>query len=66
MGKMKKKGESGAATNYISRNQALKKLQLTLADFRYEALSMIYIKIDFNLLTTKHTVHEPEKCWNVI
>lgn len=34
MGKMKKKGESGAATNYISRNQALKKLQLNLADFR--------------------------------
>jgi len=34
MGKMKKKGESGAATNYVSRNQALKKLQLSLADFR--------------------------------
>jgi len=34
MGKMKKKGESGAATNFISRNQALKKLQLSLADFR--------------------------------
>lgn len=26
--------ESGTATNYISRNQALKKLQLPLADFR--------------------------------
>lgn len=34
MGKMKKKGESGAATNYINRNQALKKLQLSLPDFR--------------------------------
>jgi len=34
MGKMKKKGESGSATNYISRNQALKKLQLSLPDFR--------------------------------
>nr|XP_058962699.1 pescadillo homolog [Pocillopora verrucosa] len=34
MGKLKKKGESGAATNYISRNQALKKLQLSLPDFR--------------------------------
>ncbi|CAD5122925.1 DgyrCDS11323 [Dimorphilus gyrociliatus] len=34
MGKMKRKFESGAATNYISRNQALKKLQLPLADFR--------------------------------
>jgi len=34
MGKIKKKFESGAATNYISRNQALKKLQLSLKDFR--------------------------------
>jgi hypothetical protein len=34
MAKIKKKGESGAATNFISRNQALKKLQITLADFR--------------------------------
>lgn len=34
MGKEKKKGESGAATNYISRNQALKKLQVSLPDFR--------------------------------
>jgi len=31
---MKKKGESGAATNYVNRNQALKKLQLSLPDFR--------------------------------
>ena len=31
---MKKKGESGAAKNYISRNAAIKKLQVTLADFR--------------------------------
>jgi len=31
---MKKKGESGSATNYTSRNQALKKLQLSLPDFR--------------------------------
>jgi len=34
MGQKKRKGESGAATNYISRNQALKKLQLSLPDFR--------------------------------
>ncbi|EDO31954.1 predicted protein [Nematostella vectensis] len=34
MGKLKKKGERGAATNYVSRNQALKKLQLSLPDFR--------------------------------
>ncbi|CAG8511920.1 10580_t:CDS:2 [Ambispora gerdemannii] len=34
MGKLKKKGQSGAAINYITRNQALKKLQVTLADFR--------------------------------
>jgi pescadillo protein len=35
MGKLKKKGTSGAAVKYITRNQALKKLQVTLADFRY-------------------------------
>ncbi|KAI9592030.1 pescadillo development protein-family BRCT domain-containing protein [Syncephalis fuscata] len=34
MGKLKKKGTSGAAVKYITRNQALKKLQVTLADFR--------------------------------
>ncbi|KAG0324975.1 mRNA-binding ribosome synthesis protein nop7 [Dissophora globulifera] len=34
MAKLHKKGKSGAAVNYITRNQALKKLQVTLADFR--------------------------------
>ncbi|EPY53696.1 pescadillo-family BRCT domain-containing protein [Schizosaccharomyces cryophilus OY26] len=34
MGKIKQKGKSGAARVYITRNQALKKLQVTLADFR--------------------------------
>jgi len=34
MGKEKKKYESGAATAFIGRNQAIKKLQLTIADFR--------------------------------
>ncbi|XP_076452678.1 pescadillo homolog [Babylonia areolata] len=34
MGKIKKKYERGAATTYITRNSAIKKLQLTLADFR--------------------------------
>lgn len=34
MAKIKKRGESGAAKNYITRNQALKKLQVTLAEFR--------------------------------
>ncbi|CAG8727441.1 3660_t:CDS:2 [Cetraspora pellucida] len=34
MGKIKVKGKAGAATNYITRNQALTKLQLSLADFR--------------------------------
>eukprot|EP00794_Sanderia_malayensis_P014002 gene14002-15460_t len=34
MGQKKKKGESGTVTNYISRSQALKKLQLSLPDFR--------------------------------
>jgi len=34
MGKRQKKYESGAATAFIGRNQAVKKLQLTIADFR--------------------------------
>ncbi|KAI8886917.1 hypothetical protein K501DRAFT_321625 [Backusella circina FSU 941] len=34
MGKILKKGERGAATNFITRQQALKKLQVSLADFR--------------------------------
>jgi len=34
MGKLHKKGERGAVTNYITRTQAVKKLQLTLPDFR--------------------------------
>ncbi|PWN46409.1 hypothetical protein IE81DRAFT_307967 [Ceraceosorus guamensis] len=34
MAKLKKRGQSGAAKNYVTRNSALKKLQVTLADFR--------------------------------
>ncbi|CAN6602048.1 pescadillo homolog [Trichomonascus vanleenenianus] len=34
MGKIKKKHTSGAAKNYITRTQAVKKLQVSLADFR--------------------------------
>lgn len=34
MAKIKKRGESGAAKNYVTRNQAIKKLQISLADFR--------------------------------
>jgi len=34
MGKIKKKYERGAATNYVTRNQALRRLQLSLKDFR--------------------------------
>ncbi|CAB5396313.1 unnamed protein product, partial [Rhizophagus irregularis] len=34
MGKLKQKGKAGAAVNYINRNKALKKLQISLADFR--------------------------------
>eukprot|EP01137_Pigoraptor_chileana_P007371 Opistho-2@52866 len=34
MAKEKKKGQSGAATNYISRARAVRKLQISLADFR--------------------------------
>jgi pescadillo len=34
MGKLKKKGSEGAAKTYITRNQSLKLLQLSLPDFR--------------------------------
>lgn len=34
MAKIKKKGEAGSATNYITRNQAIRKLQINLGDFR--------------------------------
>ncbi|KAJ9102934.1 hypothetical protein QFC20_004900 [Naganishia adeliensis] len=34
MAKIKRRGESGAAKNYITRTQALKKLQISLSDFR--------------------------------
>lgn len=34
MAKIKRRGESGAAKNYTTRNQALKKLQVSLSDFR--------------------------------
>ncbi|KAJ3108094.1 mRNA-binding ribosome synthesis protein nop7 [Phlyctochytrium planicorne] len=34
MGKIIKKGEKGAASNYITRAQAIRKLQLSLSDFR--------------------------------
>ncbi|KAJ5617745.1 hypothetical protein N7537_002859 [Penicillium hordei] len=34
MGKVKKKGTSGAAKNYITRTQAVRKLQISLPDFR--------------------------------
>ncbi|KAK4241839.1 Pescadillo N-terminus-domain-containing protein [Achaetomium macrosporum] len=34
MGKIKKKGQAGQAKNYITRTQAIKKLQISLPDFR--------------------------------
>jgi pescadillo protein len=34
MGRIKKKGEAGNAKNYITRTKAVKKLQISLADFR--------------------------------
>lgn len=34
MGKIQKKGEKGAAANYITRSKAVRKLQISLAEFR--------------------------------
>ncbi|PFH56438.1 hypothetical protein XA68_16520 [Ophiocordyceps unilateralis] len=34
MARIKKKGQAGAAKNYVTRNQAVRKLQLSLPDFR--------------------------------
>ncbi|KAH7320022.1 pescadillo [Stachybotrys elegans] len=34
MARIKKKGQSGAAKNYVTRNQAIRKLQISLPDFR--------------------------------
>lgn len=34
MGKIQKKGEKGAARNYITRTQAVRRLQLSLPEFR--------------------------------
>ncbi|KAJ3381119.1 mRNA-binding ribosome synthesis protein nop7 [Entophlyctis sp. JEL0112] len=34
MGRLKKKGDAGAAANYLTRNAAIKKLQISLAQFR--------------------------------
>jgi hypothetical protein len=34
MGQEKKKGDSGIAAGYITRSQALRKLHITLKDFR--------------------------------
>ncbi|ORY55520.1 Pescadillo N-terminus-domain-containing protein [Pseudomassariella vexata] len=34
MGRLRKKGQAGAAKNYITRSQAVRKLQITLPDFR--------------------------------
>lgn len=34
MGRIKKKGKAGAAKNYVTRNQAIRKLQISLPDFR--------------------------------
>lgn len=34
MPRIKKKGQAGAAKNYVTRNQAIRKLQINLPDFR--------------------------------
>jgi hypothetical protein len=41
MGIGKKKGKSGIATQYVTRVRAMKKLQVSLQDFRYSPPSRI-------------------------
>lgn len=38
MGKEMKKGQKGIAANYLTRSQVLRRLQITLRDFRYVAV----------------------------
>ncbi|KAK8132906.1 Pescadillo N-terminus-domain-containing protein [Apiospora kogelbergensis] len=56
MGRIKKKGQSGAAKNYITRNQAVRKLQISLPDFRKlaTASTTFYYAKDIQYL-----LHEP-------
>ena len=46
MPKLIKKGTKGTAAQYITRSQAIRKLQLSLTDFRYLEYIYIYIYIE--------------------
>jgi pescadillo protein len=46
-----KKGKKGVAANYLTRNQAVKKLQISLKDFRYVHLGPLLI---FCVLVAQH------------
>jgi len=49
MGRLRRKGEAGAAKAYVTRSAAVKKLQCSLADFRRLCIlkGMIYVDIGF-------------------
>lgn len=40
-GKVQKKGHAGTATSYVTRTRAIKKLQLTIKDFRSVGVRVI-------------------------
>lgn len=41
-GKERRKGESGTAAAYITRTRAIKKLQMTIRDFRYDRMVALW------------------------
>lgn len=41
-GKERRKGESGTAAAYITRTRAIKKLQMTIRDFRYDRMGALW------------------------
>lgn len=45
MGKKQKKGHAGEVIMYMNRSQAVRKLQLSLKDFRLVLLEAIYLVV---------------------
>jgi len=58
MGRLKKRGSSGVVTQYMTRSHAMKRLQVTLQDFRLVAktpfLSKSFTPIQLRFLLIKH------------